>query len=176
MQTDEQLMLDFNGGSTAAFEELFARYRNPIYGFFRRRLNDRARAEELTQETFLIVIRKAERYEPRARFKAYLYGIAVKQLWSERRKDIRDTRMRQEVAQNTDDRRSHDPDAGLWIRHALDTLDPIHREVLMLREYEQLPYEDIAAILDTPLNTVRSRLFRARNELRTALDEQKAPK
>jgi DNA-directed RNA polymerase specialized sigma24 family protein len=59
--TDEQLMLDFQRGSKEAFTELFARYREPIFGFFRRRLADAARAEELAQETFLAVLLAAVR-------------------------------------------------------------------------------------------------------------------
>jgi Sigma-70 region 2 len=66
MTSDEALMLEFQGGSRAAFEELFARYREPLYGFFRRRLNSAERADDLTQETFLAVIRASSRYEPRA--------------------------------------------------------------------------------------------------------------
>ncbi len=66
MTSDEALMLEFQGGSRAAFEELFARYRKPLYGFFGRRLNNPERAEDLVQETFLAVIRAASRYEPRA--------------------------------------------------------------------------------------------------------------
>jgi RNA polymerase sigma-70 factor (ECF subfamily) len=54
---DETLMLAFQSGSRAAFDELFARYRNPLYGFFQRRLATAARAEDLMQETFLAVIR-----------------------------------------------------------------------------------------------------------------------
>ena len=61
MTSDEALMLEFQGGSRAALEELFARYRTPLYGFFRRRLNDPERAEDLVQETFLAVIRAASR-------------------------------------------------------------------------------------------------------------------
>ena len=57
MSSDEQLMLEFKKGSKDAFLELFARYREPIYGFFRRRLQDVGRAEELAQETFLAVLR-----------------------------------------------------------------------------------------------------------------------
>ncbi len=53
-------------GPKQAFEELFARYRGPLYGFFRRRLQGDQRAEDLTQETFLAVIRASDRYEPRA--------------------------------------------------------------------------------------------------------------
>jgi RNA polymerase sigma-70 factor (ECF subfamily) len=85
--TDEQLMLDFQRGSKEAFTELFARYREPVYGFFRRRLADAARAEELAQETFLAVLRAVVRYEPRALFRTYLCGIALKQLDADRRKN-----------------------------------------------------------------------------------------
>src|SRR5215469_18094680 len=80
MISDEALMLEFQGGSRAAFEELFARYRKPLYGFFGRRLNNPERAEDLTQETFLAVICAASRYEPRAMVRTYLYGIALKMI------------------------------------------------------------------------------------------------
>jgi DNA-directed RNA polymerase specialized sigma24 family protein len=64
MISDEVLMLAFQRGSREAFDELYARYRSPLYGFFRRRLNSEARAEDLAQETFLVAIRSADRYEP----------------------------------------------------------------------------------------------------------------
>ena len=169
MQTDEQLMIEFQGGSAKAFEDLFSRYRNPVYGFFRRRLNHAARAEELAQETFVIIIRGMERYEARAKFRTYVFSIAVKQLWSERRREMREAKAVAEPYEEVDE---SDPAAGMWVKDALSRMDPDHREVLMLREYEQLPYEDIAEVLAVPINTVRSRLSRARTELRTLLDQQ----
>ena len=90
MTSDEVLMLEFQGGSRAAFEELFARYHEPLYGFFRRRLDGSERAEDLAQETFLAVIRANSRYEPRALVRTYLYGIALKLVAAERRKQARD--------------------------------------------------------------------------------------
>jgi DNA-directed RNA polymerase specialized sigma24 family protein len=86
MTSDEALMLEFQGGSRAAFEELFARYRKPLYGFFGRRLNDPGRVEDLARKTFLAVIRGTSRYEPRALVRTYLYGIALKLLATEQRK------------------------------------------------------------------------------------------
>src|ERR1043166_7882554 len=91
MTSDEALMLEFQGGSRAAFEELFARYRKPLYGFFARRLNNSERAEDLTQETFLAVIRASSRYEPRASVRTYLYGIALKLVAAERRRVFRNS-------------------------------------------------------------------------------------
>src|SRR5215471_1723932 len=87
MISDEALMLDFQRGSREAFEELFARYRGPLFGFFRRRLESSERAEDLTQETFLAMIRAASRYQPRAQLRTYIYGIALKLLAAERRKN-----------------------------------------------------------------------------------------
>src|SRR5229473_6159901 len=89
MTSDESLMLDFQRGSREAFEELFARYRGPLYGFFRRRLDSGERAEDLAQETFLVVIRGTSRYEPRALVRTYLYSIALKMVAAERRKQSR---------------------------------------------------------------------------------------
>jgi RNA polymerase sigma-70 factor (ECF subfamily) len=170
MISDEALMLEFQGGSRRAFEELFARYRGPLYGFFRRRLNGDQRAEDLTQETFLAVIRAAERYTPSAMVRTYLYGIALNLLAAERRKRFRDSppgKIAPEPA--TDDA----PDAVLWIRQALDKLDDSEREILMLREYEQLSYAEIAELLKLPVNTVRSRLFRSRMALKDYLEPER---
>jgi len=166
MTSDEQLMMDFQRGSHHAFSELFHRYREALYGFFRRRLNDVARAEELAQETFLAVLRGASRYEPRALVRTYLYGIAVKLLANERRKRNRET---DDWEIRTDPAADGDGGASLWVRQAIAKLDSTDREVLMLREYEQLSYAEIAAVLRVPVNTVRSRLFRARVALKDLL-------
>jgi RNA polymerase sigma-70 factor (ECF subfamily) len=166
--TDEDLMLVYRQGSADAFEELFGRYRQAIWGYFRRRLTDRARAEELAQDTFVAVMEGAARYEPRARFRTYLYAIAFNVLAAERRK------LRHRPSESLDDVTAladgaSDPDSSLWLSGAIAQLDPSDREILMLREYEQCSYGEIAALLSVPLNTVRSRLFRARLELRRLL-------
>jgi RNA polymerase sigma-70 factor (ECF subfamily) len=163
MTSDESLMLEFQRGSGAAFEELFARYREPLFGFFRRRLQSREPAEDLAQETFLAVIRAAQRYEPRALVRTYLYGIALKLLAAERRKPANQEADLESVAEPAT---NDPPETGLWIRRALEKLEPGEREVLMLREYEQLSYAEIAELLRLPVNTVRSRLFRARMALK----------
>lgn len=88
MHSDEVLMLEFQRGSRAALEELYSRYCGPLHGFFRRRLDHPQRAEDLVQETFLIVIRGAAHYEPRALVRTYLYAIALKLLATERKKTV----------------------------------------------------------------------------------------
>ena len=169
MTSDEALMLEFQGGSRAAFEELFARYRKPLYGFFARRLNNPERAEDLTQEAFLAVIRAASRYEPRALVRTYLCGIALKLLAAERRKFLTSSTLGQSAPEPKAD---GIPERVLWVRQALEKLDAPEREILMLREYEQLSYSDIAGLLRIPLNTVRSRLFRSRLALKSYLESE----
>ena len=163
MATDEALMLEFQLGSRRALEELFERYREPLFGFFRRRLSLRERAGDLTQETFLAVMRAKSTYEPRSSVKTYLYGIAMNLLADDRRKSLR------VIPEKTTPVRDGS-DTVLWVRQALEKLDADDREILMLREYEQLSYAEIAELLALPINTVRSRLFRSRMALKGQLD------
>src|SRR5256884_5576026 len=173
--SDERLMLAFSQGSSEAFTELFSRYKQPIYGSFRRRLTEPTHAEELTQETFLALLRAATRYQPRALFRAYLYAIGFKILRAHRRKAaFRATFLGQRNSAPDPSRRDA-TESGLWVRRAVEKLEAIDREILLLREFEQLSYAEIANLLQLPLNTVRSRLFRARTALRTLLEPASSP-
>jgi RNA polymerase sigma-70 factor (ECF subfamily) len=165
MTSDENLMLQFQNGSQEAFEELFQRYRRPLHGFFARRLRDPARAEELTQEVFIAVIEGQLRYEPRALVRTYFYGIGLNLVSAERRKQAR----RESTETGSEGTRGSPLDAAIWVRSALEQLEKIDREVIMLREYEELSYAEIATLLRLPVNTVRSRLFRARMALKELL-------
>jgi RNA polymerase sigma-70 factor, ECF subfamily len=170
MNSDEQLVIEFQQGSRDAFVELFERYREPVYGFFRRRLANPGRAEELAQECFLALLQNAKRYEPRASFRSYLYGIALHLVAAERRKAGREVAENEKLDDRTMDGSSAEGrDAGIWVRKALEHLGTNEREILMLREYEQLSYEEIGELLRVPVNTVRSRLFRARMALKEQL-------
>lgn len=168
--SDEKLMLAFSQGSVEAFAELFRRYKQPIYGFFRRRVTDAAHAEELAQETFLGLVRSATRYEPRALFRTYLYAIALKILRNYRRNAAFRAFFTGQRKAGPDPARHDATELGLWVRGAIAKLDAIDREILLFREYEQLSYGEIADLLSIPVNTVRSRLFRARMALRELLE------
>jgi RNA polymerase sigma-70 factor (ECF subfamily) len=170
MNSDDQFILEFQKGSREAFVELFDRYREPIYGFFRRRLDHPARAEELAQECFLALLQNVQRYEPRASFRSYLYGIAIHLVAAERRKTGREVAENEKLDSRAGEgNAAENNDAGIWVRQALEHLEQSEREILMLREYEQLSYGEIAAVLRMPVNTVRSRLFRARAALKNQL-------
>jgi RNA polymerase sigma-70 factor, ECF subfamily len=169
--TDERLMLEFTLGSSEAFNELFRRYQKPVYGFFRRRVTDPAHAEELSQETWVAVLRAASRYQPRALFRTYLYAVAFKTLRAHHRKANFHAFFLGRPNEPIPDPAKSDPtESGLWVRRAVAKLEPLDREILLLREFEQLTYAEIADLLRLPLNTVRSRLFRARIALRDLLE------
>ena len=177
LASDEQLMLEFSKGTADAFTKLFQRYKQPIFGFFRRRVADSALAEELAQETFLAILRGASRYQPQALFRTYLYAIAFKILRAHRRRAAFRATFLGSWKGTQDPPGRDGTEAELVLRQALGKLDGTEREMLMLREFEQLSYAEIAELLKIPVNTVRSRLFRARLALRELLTAQpvKAP-
>jgi len=167
--SDELLMLAFCRGSKEAFAELFSRYKQPLFGFFRRRVVDPAQAEELTQETFLAVLRASARYEPSALFRTYLYAIGLKILRAYRRKTAFRATFLGTASPLREPALESATEAEVLLRQAVGKLDRLDREVLLLREFEQLGYAEIAEVLQLPVNTVRSRLFRARMALRDLL-------
>jgi RNA polymerase sigma-70 factor (ECF subfamily) len=168
-QTDEQLMLAFSRGLNGAFSTLFERYRQPLFGFFRRRVADPAHAEELAQETFLAVLRGASRYQATALFRTWLYAIAFKILRAHRRKAAFRATFLGAPAEIPEPVAAGSLDVEVMMRQAVGTLDAVDREVLLMREFEQLSYAEIASLLGLPLNTVRTRLFRARLALHALL-------
>jgi RNA polymerase sigma-70 factor (ECF subfamily) len=172
--SDEHLMLAFSKGSAESFNELFLRYKQPIYGFFRRRTADLHHAEELSQETFLVLLRAAARYEPRALFRTYLYAIAFKILRAHRRKAAFRATFFGHPKSIPDPAKQDATESALWVRRAVEKLGPLDREILLLREFEQLSYAEISDLLSLPINTVRSRLFRARTALRNLLEPSAA--
>ncbi|MGA2047437.1 MAG: sigma-70 family RNA polymerase sigma factor [Terracidiphilus sp.] len=167
--SDERLMLAFARGANGAFTTLFDRYRQPIFGFFRRRVADPAHAEELAQETFLAVLLGASRYQASALFRTWLYAIAFKILRTHRRKAAFRATFLGAPAEIPEPAAAGSLDVEVMMRQAVRALDAMDREVLLLREFEQLSYAEIASLLDLPLNTVRSRLFRARMALHALL-------
>jgi RNA polymerase sigma-70 factor (ECF subfamily) len=169
-ETDEQLMAAFSRGSSDAFSGLFLRYKQPLYGFFRRRLDDPSQAEELTQETFLAVLRATSRYRACALFRTYLYAIGFKILRAHRRKAAFRARFAGTRPPEREPAIQNAILAELQLREAVGKLERMDREILLLREFEQLSYTEIAELLTLPVNTVRSRLFRARTALRELLE------
>ncbi|MEI7766470.1 MAG: sigma-70 family RNA polymerase sigma factor [Phycisphaerae bacterium] len=174
---DERLLERYAQGDNGAFQELTRRYYREIFAFIRRFVNDDATAEDVLQETFLLVHRNARSFDPLRRFKPWLYAIAA----NKARDFLRAGQRR--PAQSLDANPAKDgptefmdlidaglpsPDAGLMtqeriqrVQHILTTLPPTQREIIHLAVYQQIPYKDIAEMLGIPIGTVKSRVHAA---------------
>jgi len=171
MDADRDALARFLDGDERAFEELVIRYeaklRNVAFGV----LHDRALAEDVAQETFLIAYRKADSFRAEGSVRSWLFRIAVRRALDELKKRGR----KAEVALVDDGGRVDEPhkqlDAGWDLERALERLTPEHRAALMLKEVEGLSYQEIAESLGWPMGTVATRIHRARLELRASLQE-----
>lgn len=156
-------------GEEDALEELVARHRGRVLGVAVRALGDRARAEEIAQETFLRVYRAAPTYEPRGRFAPWLLTIASRLCLNA----AREKRRRREVPLDTASTAaaSAAPEAVLSreLKDALARLPPRHRLALTLKVVEGLSYREIALVLQCSEQDVANGIFRARKALRRSL-------
>lgn len=167
---DDECIARAQRGDLAAFSELVARYQDRIYRFLVRLTRSQDDAAELTQETFLSAYQALARWRPDARLSTWLFRIARNQAfdWLRRRKRIEFVAWGDEHDLGIADP-APSPDATLEtvqrlrkLERALGRLSTEHREILLLREIEEMAYEDIADVLDISLGTVKSRLARAR--------------
>jgi RNA polymerase sigma-70 factor (ECF subfamily) len=176
-ESDERLMLRFQGGDARAFEVLVRRHRTPLFSFLLRLTGDRGRAEDLCQETFLKVVRASEAWEPRARFQTWLYAIARNQAVDEARRQAFRRAEPLDGARAADAASDDPPPDGVAegallrpkLEAALAALPEEQREVFLLREYAGLRFPEIAEVTGVPENTVKSRMRYALEALRERL-------
>jgi RNA polymerase sigma-70 factor (ECF subfamily) len=164
-------------GDSRAFEDLVIAHQHRVFGVALRMLRNRADAEEVAQEVFLRVHRAIGDFRGEAKLSTWLYAIAsrlcLNRLASgERRLTREGEESLERLAADTADPAAHAERGELEaaLRRAIDELPDERRIVVVLRDMEGLAYEEIAAALELPLNTVRSRLHRARMDLKEKLE------
>ncbi len=167
-------------GDRSAFGELVRRYQDRLYNSVYRVLGNADDAQDVVQDAFLNAYQSLRQFKGDARFFTWLYRIAFNAAISLKRRHrvplSADLVGRGPPAEPLDESEAAQPGRGLEryediqrLQAALDRLTPEHRVVLVLKEIDGQKYEVIADILDVPIGTVRSRLHRARLELRDAL-------
>ena len=170
---DDECIARAQQGDVAAFSELVARYQDRIYRFLVRLTRSQDDALELTQETFLSAYQALPRWRPDARFTTWLFRIARNEAfdWLRRRKLVEFVALGDEQDLDVADP-APTPDSALEtvqrlreLDRALARLPTEHREILLLREIEDMSYDEIAEVLDISLGTVKSRIARARTGL-----------
>lgn len=183
-RSDEELMLSFGRGDTAAFEALFARHERPVYRFLLRSVAIPALAEDLLQETWLAVARGAGGYEVRARFTTWLYGIARSRLidhWRARDKAVVQSLSADEEEGGVQEIRA-DPDRepqniamdraqARAFTIAVEGLPPAQREAFLLHAEAGLTIQEIGAIAGVSPETAKSRFRYACARLKIAMQD-----
>ncbi|MBV6513546.1 MAG: ECF RNA polymerase sigma factor SigW [Ignavibacteriaceae bacterium] len=182
--TDEELILEFQQQETVrAFEILVQRYKNPLTNFVFRYLGDYEATADVVQETFIKVYKNKHTYKTIAKFSTWVYTIAGNLAKTELLKKKR----RRIVSINSygDENETMDlPDSGhtpdtltdsgimdTMIQDALMQLNEVYREAVILRDIQELSYEEIAEMLKLEVGTVKSRINRGRARLKELLKE-----
>jgi RNA polymerase sigma-70 factor (ECF subfamily) len=188
---DEGALLEsLRRGEETAFEALVQRFQHPVYHLVQRLIDDPSEAGDVTQDVFLKVFRNVGSFRGQSSLKTWTYRIAVNEAHNRRRWFGRHRRAEVGLESEEPGRgyidhlhdRSRSPyDVALnheWheaIERALESLNPVFRSAVVLRDLEDMSYEEIADVLNVSLGTVKSRILRGRESLRKALEEQMEP-
>jgi RNA polymerase sigma-70 factor (ECF subfamily) len=182
---EDALVTALSQGAEDAYEILIQRYQQPVYSLVCRLLNDPGDAPDIVQEVFLKVFRNIGAFRGNSSLKTWIYRIAVNEAYNHRRWFCR--HQRQEVALGSEEgtpnyaggmtdpgrspfEQASDHETRALVEQALEKLNPKFRAAVVLRDIEDLSYEDIATVLDVSLGTVKSRIMRGREALRKILE------
>ena len=164
-------------GETDAFEILVRRHEKTIFNLVYRMLGDYDEAAEVSQEVFLSAYRAVGRFRGDANFSTWLYRIALNHA-STRRKNLSRRQQRNVAIDDTEPVRDPQPGPAETmekkeirerVQRALNNLEPDEATVILLRDLQDIPYEEVARLLEIPVGTVKSRLHRARQALKSQL-------
>ena len=185
---DRELVAELRAGSEEAFNNLIGIYQHPVFNFISHMVENSADAADVLQEVFVKVFKGIRQFHGESSLKTWIYRIAVHEASNQRRGWLR-RRRREPVSLDDDNnmglgvsRAERQPAAETpyqlleqaerqdVVRRALASLAAPYRTVVILREIEGLPYEEIAQVLGIAEGTVKSRLMRGRELLRRKLD------
>jgi RNA polymerase sigma-70 factor (ECF subfamily) len=183
------LMLAWQGGDEGAFDLLVEGYSGRVFSLLTRFLGQSSRREDLVQEVFIRVLRARDRYEPTARFSTWIYRITFNLATNERARAAprRHLSLDHGASQGGEedstlgsmiiDERAPDPlerlenqDVVGAVREAISALPEQQRMALILAKYDEMPYSEIAVVLDSSEKAIKSMVHRARTNLRVVLE------
>lgn len=178
--SDEVLIQRFKNGDRSAFSELIDRHQGRVYGLCFRWLGNQQAAEEVAQEVFVSLFRSLERFRGDSKFSTWLYRVTVNHCKNHNMHRSRRGHGRHESLDSAPEdaavRQLPSPDRGAdsqalksdaekMLQAGLSALEEEHRQIILMRDLEDLSYDEISGLLDLPKGTVKSRLHRARAEL-----------
>lgn len=183
---DLRLAENLREGSNRAYEELLDRFQQPVFALAFRLLEDSSEASDVVQEVFLKVFRSIGSFRGQSTLKTWIYRITVNEAHNARRWFFRHRRREVELDGSQEETRSwkdiipdnsrspfdvtFDREQRVMIEAALERINPIFREAVVLRDIADLSYEEVAAVLGVSLGTVKSRILRGREAMREELE------
>jgi RNA polymerase sigma-70 factor (ECF subfamily) len=184
-QEDLRLVELLRDGNESAYEQLLLRFQQPVYALALRLLDDPSEAFDVVQEVFLKVFRNIGSFRGQSTLKTWIYRITVNEAHNARRWFFRHRRREVELDTDPDSTRNwketipdssrspfdvaSDREQHVMIEAALDRVNPIFREAVVLRDITDLSYEEIAEVIGVSLGTVKSRILRGRVALKEEL-------
>ncbi len=178
-ETDKGLVEAAAGGSVEAFTLLVWRWRRPLYNFLLRLTGDREQARDISQEAFLRAYTRLKDLREKEKFASWLFSIAVRLHWSHLRTQPatcgncqpEEADSNAQTAEQASEARARQ----LTVRELISRLPAGQREVVLLKVYHGFRFEEIASILDCPVSTVKSRLYKAFDLIRAGWEGQNPP-
>ena len=183
-KTDEELINDFQNGDINSYNQLVYRYKDKLFNYIYHFVHDLDLAEDLLQDTFLKLYTHKNSYKNIAKFSTWIYTIAGNFAKTELRKTKRrKTYSNSELAFDEKELiisdNSNNPDKLLFdkgvkedLRNCLSKLPLNFRTIIILRDIQELSYDEISIIIELPLGTVKSRINRARLKLYECLEKK----
>lgn len=188
---DARLIEGLRAAEESSYERLISRFQQPVYSLAYRLLNDSGDACDVTQEVFLKVFRNVQHFQGKSSLRTWVYRIAVNESHNRRRwlfrhrhkevglqEDFEDSEPRDRSladAGRSPYDRAFDREKHALLEEALARINPCFREAVVLRDVEDLSYEEIADILQISMGTVKSRILRGREALRVQLTARISP-
>lgn len=190
-EEDARILRGLRAGIESAYEDLLERFQQPVYGVVLRLLGSSSDAGDVVQDVFVKVFRNVHSFREQSSLRTWIYRIAVNEAHNHRRWAFRHCRNEVSLeAERDEDRQRFDPPADpsmspyrqaldsetrVLIEQALTRINPTFRTAVVLRDIENLSYEEIAEILQISLGTVKSRILRGREALRRELAQRVNP-
>lgn len=177
---EQELMRQVQSGDEMAFAEIVRRYKDKIVNFLWQITGDYQVAVELSQETFMRVYFKADRYKPVAPLSSWIYTIAANLAKTQMKRSHRVTMVSldDETYRYSDrviaDDNPEDSGMSKKLKQALDSLHPRYRVPVVLKDVEGFSQEEIAEILNKPLGTIKARISRGRDRLKKELEASRS--
>ncbi len=176
-------MMRVKDGDEAAFEQLIKRHQAMVIGTVAKMLGSTTDSEDIAQQVFIRLWKSAPRYEVKAKFTTFLFTIMRNLVFNEsrrrsRKKESSIDEREDDFHLQTEDSQTKSPDEKILqdelqaaVDKAIASLPEKQRMAVILRRYENMPYEEIASILKTSVSAIKSHLFRARTTLRESLQQ-----